>query len=509
MKQLRFMRKKEYVTLSLVSVLAILPRIDLGIIMISDEVTWIKNGLKFGISMRDLNFGETLISNDPGVLTMWLSAGVSLLVKIVTAAPLYLYRDTEYFWPFLFPGQSLFSLVSVISIPIFYLLLKRIFDQRIALLSSILIALDPFLIAHSRIIHVDALLFNFIFLSILLFLVYIKENKKWALYGSGAVAGLAVLTKTPALILILFVFLSFSFLKKNWKDYISWMIFFGVTVVLLWPAIWGLPYEAISIIFGYDRTPTAQMVNPDPYGLNPLFYLTPLTLFLSIIVLPLLLRKVFIAATKVKGLVGESPTFYAFCLFLFALGFFVMFTLASQKTERYLLPIYPIVDTLAAVGVFWIIPHLNKVRPFLSKIVLSVIGGFLIFQIFVLLNIHPYYLAYYNPILPKPTETKIGWGEGLEKAAIYLNSKDNAESLLVSSSSPEILRAFFEGTILSLQSRNNKQIDYVVLDRGMFGRDKKSSTTAILNEYYPEKTPEKTIVLNGLEYVWIYSKDKR
>ncbi|MFN8458472.1 MAG: hypothetical protein U0401_28100 [Anaerolineae bacterium] len=59
----------------------------------------------------------------------------------------------------------------------------------------------------------------------------------------------------------------------------------------------------------------------------------------------------------------------------------------------------------------------------------------------------PYYLTYYNPFLGGVQEAAqqvpVGWGEGLEQAAHFLNSLPNAKKLNVSSWYGSIFRTLF------------------------------------------------------------------
>ena len=123
----------------------------------------------------------------------------------------------------------------------------------------------------------------------------------------------------------------------------------------------------------------------------------------------------------------------------------------------------------------------------------------MIIIIFQTVNIHPYYLAYYNPLVEPPV--KMGFGEGIELAAKYLETKEKPEDLIVSSWYPDVMATYFPGTILGLDSID--KADYVVLYRGMKGRAEIDPATRIINSY-ETMIPDKTIYLNNLEYVWIY-----
>ncbi len=92
-------------------------------------------------------------------------------------------------------------IVASLSVMGIYLMARRLVDERLALLGTLIIAFDPFFLAHSRILHVDAPLAYFMFLSFLAFLLFLdKGTWKWLLL-SGFFGGLAGLSKTPAALL--------------------------------------------------------------------------------------------------------------------------------------------------------------------------------------------------------------------------------------------------------------------------------------------------------------------
>ncbi|NIV31560.1 MAG: phospholipid carrier-dependent glycosyltransferase, partial [Anaerolineae bacterium] len=83
-----------------------------------------------------------------------------------------------------------------------YVLLRRIMGQKVAIVGGFLLAVDPFHIAYSKVLHLNALLGTFMFVSVLLLLNYLYRAKWLDLVLSGMFAGLAFLTKSPALFLI-------------------------------------------------------------------------------------------------------------------------------------------------------------------------------------------------------------------------------------------------------------------------------------------------------------------
>ncbi len=94
-------------------------------------------------------------------------------------------------------------LTHVAGILIGYALLRRLLFPAAALLAALLWAVDPFVIAYSRLLHVDALVATFATLSILAACYYWHhERRPPILVLSGVCAGLAILSKLPGLAVV-------------------------------------------------------------------------------------------------------------------------------------------------------------------------------------------------------------------------------------------------------------------------------------------------------------------
>ena len=77
------------------------------------------------------------------------------------------------------------------------------------------------------------------------------------------------------------------------------------------------------------------------------------------------------------------------------------------------------------------------------------------------------YLAWYNPLLGGPRQAAdtlpVGWGEGLEEAAEYLNTQPDAEELTVATGGVPGMAPKFRGRTLPLTSASLIEADYVVV----------------------------------------------
>jgi 4-amino-4-deoxy-L-arabinose transferase-like glycosyltransferase len=148
------------------------------------------------------------------------------------------------------------------------------------MLAAILCATEPFLIAHSRLLHVDVLMTSFSTLCVLLLLLGSPLARRpasgagrwFAIVGSGIMAGLALLSKVSGLVLLPWagLFLAAVVLAdpqlravrgpRWWRSlgwwvaaarrtllpYVIWLGCLTLTMFLVWPAMWVEPWVAVG-----------------------------------------------------------------------------------------------------------------------------------------------------------------------------------------------------------------------------------------------------------------------
>jgi hypothetical protein len=102
--------------------------------------------------------------------------------------------------------------------------------------------------------------------------------------------------------------------------------------------------------------------------------------------------------------------------------------------------------------------------------------------------------------------TLLGWGEGMEQAAAYLNTKPNAERLYVASTPSQTLLPYFAGAGENFYTNDIAfRADYVVLYLAQMQR--LAPSPEIIN-YFQAQEPEKTIIIHGVTYAKIYPGPK-
>jgi len=526
-----------YIVPAIIFLLAFIPRaVGLGTGLTVDEPLWLRRAPEFIDAVLKGNFSGTYIVIHPGVTVMWISG---VFMKL-----------------FLQPGMDFPQHLAVARFPVvlttslgivlMFFLLRGLVSEKTATLASVLIALDPFYLAHSRFIHVDALVTTFMAVSLLSFLVWVRQPQKSVfLVTAGGFLGFALLTKQPAGCLIPFFLLalvvrqtvisynSIRNLKKTCMDcfsspfirsilqpFLTILVIAGAVVVLFWPAMWVAPVNTLQNVgaglekvvenphegWGYFM---GEVTTTDNYG--PLFYpvvlvmkLTPVTLVFSLVGI------IGLAYSSWKVKFSDKNLTLLFLLLFIAL-FYLLMTISEKKMDRYLLPVFPYIDIIAATGICACYSFLSgRIRRTISSRPQGLFTGNTLFGILVIfvivlqavliVPIAPYYLSYSNPVVlggPQhaPEYILIGWGDGMDLAAAYLNNKTGAEHLIVYEQYSGF-QSYFKGSA----TRNIEKADYIVFYSSMVQRHYNED----LWNLYHNETPEKVIVLNNIEYCWIY-----
>jgi hypothetical protein len=197
---------------------------------------------------------------------------------------------------------------------------------------------------------------------------------------------------------------------------------------------------------------------------------------------------------------GERRRYLPFVGFLcaFILLFWAMMALPPKKFDRYMLPAFPALEMLAAVG-FWLVIRRFAGR-FLSPVLAVATVALGVAQFVPGAQVHPYYLAYYNPLFGGgPAAARafvVGWGEGLDIVANYLNTRPEAERLTISGFYPRVLMAQFKGTVLPDKQYDPAQADYLVLYVNAVQRDLADR----LRTEARGRRSELRVQINGIEY---------
>lgn len=502
--------------------IAFLPRVaSLGTVLTADQDIWITRSLAFFNAIMQHDWANTLQTSHPGVTTMWLS-GISLGL---------FYKEGMDFVQQLFIAQFPMALTTSIGIVLIYYFVKKIFNIKIAIFSALFLASEPYYIANSRVIHLDAMLSTFMVLSVLSLLVHLNDpDKKYYLIFSGIFAGLALLTKLPAIFLILFIPFTIIFwhlsntfkLYKTIKTILIVFVISSVIFFILWPFMWIEPISAINNLLGVAqgvRTSTimtgfymGEITNTGNLGWSyyPVILfmrLSPVTLLFSLICIIYLVINI-----KKHGFTNSNKN--VSFLLLYIILFIIQMTLSAKKGDRYLLPVFPACDIIASVGLFFIIDTITERLPSLyhdnayikTSSFRDVLNAFimisaLLFQAGSSLPLHPYYFSYNSPIFGGSSHASelflFGGGEGMDIAAKYLNEKSDSINLTVAADYNGF-EPLFKGKTVGMD--NVSSADYIVF----YISSRQRNYAQDIWERYKNETPEKLITINDMNYAWVY-----
>jgi 4-amino-4-deoxy-L-arabinose transferase-like glycosyltransferase len=519
-----------------VFVAALLPRLlSLGAFVTWDEPMWVYRSIHFLSALLRGDFAGTLLVGHPGVITM-LSGAIGVAVRRsllglgaadvnwLEALPALQPTDVEAIRrlaPFLPAAKVPLIVLHAACVTLMYLLLKRLLGFRTAAVATFLIVLDPFHIALSRVLHIDGAASDFMMLSLLALLVGAREWERKHFILSGTLAGLASLSKSYALFMIPFAALVLGASIVLWRRplrraagaFFWWGLAAGATFFLFWPAMWVDPVSTVRSVldtaFGYAAVLSetsdffmGRVVEDAGLLFYPValaFRSTPavwLGLFAFLVLA--IQAGLRVAACGVRALrTAVAERWFAYVALVAYAGLFLAaMSLATKKFDRYMLPVILALDVLAAAGLVQCVERWKRKAAWGLLIVVLLLQGGLV------LSYHPHYLAYYNPLAGGSHMAlrvmPLGWGEGMELAARYLNGKDGAKELAVATGGIPGLAPYFVGRVEPLTDGGLATSDYAVL----YVSDIQQSSP--LATQLSAQRPEMVIPVHGIDYLWIF-----
>jgi 4-amino-4-deoxy-L-arabinose transferase-like glycosyltransferase len=548
----------EILLLVIVALAIFLPRsLKLDQFVTTDEEVWLVRSANFYQALAGRDFAYTYQREHPGVTTMWAGMAAFLLrypeyrgsgvgQLIPKQFINYLEKNSPVQAIELLTTARWFMVVGItITLLLAFLYTRRIVGFLPALIAILLVAFDPFYLALTRLLHLDGLLAALMFLSLVSFLSYLKDRRWLDLLVSGASAGLSWLTKSPGFFLAfaIAIIACLAFIqqetkpRERWSIQSTWrflwpVIAWGITGVLvyflLWPAMWVDPIGTVQKIFltaidyavqGHDSSIffNGEIIPSGDLGLR-YAYFYPLTYLwrTTPVVLLGLLAATWGYLTRRKPFHLPIARLTVLGMFTFSLVFTLIMTLGLKKFDRYLIPIFLPLNLIAGMGLAAVIQAvMDAVEPRWKKwVLIASLAIVLGIQLASAASTYPYYLTYYNPLLGGSRRAagvmQIGWGEGLDLAARYLNEKPDADRLTVYAwYSRGCLSYLFDGKTFDVDGTFGEnpgdmdkllKADYLITYVHQWQRDIPSA----LLEFLKSRTPEKTFSIDGIEYVRIY-----
>lgn len=392
----------------------------------TDVWKWKSRSYNFGSAVLGNNFEQTLQTYHPGVVLMWLGgAGAKITNYWAQSQGKSIIADesVDIIFQIDFVQKLLLVLVIALTVTSVFHILKNVFGIKYALLSFLLLTLEPFYLGLTRVIHLEGLVSSFMLASIVWLYYYFLDTGKFKrMIISGIFAGLALLTKTSALFLVLysglvtlvFVYRNGSYDFINQKAFPAFLrsilslfgkfapiffIWFGVLVAtffILWPAMWVIPGMVIQTLYGgvaevgvggdHFQFYFGKLVeNP-----GPSFYFVVLALKSSIYLLVGLFGTLI-----VRKKLPENMRKFLDYLLIFVFFYFIQLIIPTKKLDRYILPALVALSFISSMFYVWLFDRMNFKKVWHKALCMVL---FFIPAVYTNVIVHPDYFSYFNPI---------------------------------------------------------------------------------------------------------------
>ncbi len=516
--------------------LALPPRtLNLNVFVGPDEFYFASGAVKFARALAEGPLENTYHAGQPGVtmmwvetLNIWLKYGAQKLAGQANWENLVSDDQTILL---LAERRLALGITNAALTALIALLVRSAFGAGAGWITGLLLAFDPFLLTESRALRTEALLAYLGTIALLSLILYQQRPATWRLLLSGVLTALALLSKVPGLALLPVALVSISLtagseaqqpldltrrLGRVGLTLLLWGLACGLTVFLLWPALWVAPGYVAQQLYDFTFVRAVEggggsksffqgqaFLDDDPgiwfYPVVLLYRSTPL-LWAGLLLLPLAWRPFRQLARRELIALGLMSLFVA--------GYFTLIALSFLKIDRYAIPMFPTLTIMAALGFAGLWSWLTHRRPRLHRWGWLAAAGLMAMQAALAWSNHPYYYTYWNPLLGGLQQAArvlpVGTGyEGIDQLAAYLNSLPNAADHTVASATSSKIDPLLKGRLIPMANLDGKwtQADYVMIYISQKQRGKHASD---ILDYLARNAPVKTVTLHGLDYGWIY-----
>ena len=487
-----------------IAAVAFIPRAaTLGEGFTVDEKLWVERSARFTNAVFDGDLARTAVSGHPGVTTSWV-AGLAQRTLPRDAG----LRDRYT------RARLGVVIASVLLLVVIWLLARALVGEAAAATGAVVLALDPFLIGHNRVLQLDGIESLAMLGSVLALLgaVRRREDGRWLLVASGVLAGLALLTRTLFAGILVLVVLR-VLLRDGlgvWRRFALWAGVAVVVYVALWPALWVDPWSALSHIVSSNARAAddaaasgfflGRQISPPGVVVYPVVAVLRLSAF----AMPACIAAALWAR---KHRVSEPNAALAGTLLLFAAAFALFIGVGIKTADRYLLPSLVAIDLAAAV---WLTHVLSSRRRVVAALA---VAAALAVHAAPGLALHPYEIASYNWLVGGPATAEhalvVGWGEGLDVAARDLAARiDGADAVTVATTRLTGFEEFWPGTTIRIEDSSlvrpgARRPDLVLFYISSVQVGRVSEVWA----RFRDQTPYYELTINGIPYVRVYKDE--
>ena len=371
--------------------------------------------------------------------------------KFLYGAAVWIFNAGVYDYNAFIVSKILSAVMGAITCAFVYLICVNFYDRRIALSAALILALIPDFVAHNQMAAIDGPVTLFFTVTLYLFMMAVKKNSIKYYIASAIALGVLIDTKfngafaLPVMIAF-FVIHRYKNMGANKKiselfhynpnlpgilkkvdKYIPILpacSFFAImlaTIYILWPWIWYDPLDLGCTLKHWIVSISSEYF----LGINqaaPLYYYPVYFIVPTQALLLVLLAIGIYSAARSRDVFKYILLLWLFVPFLYGFSNFV------QGGMRYLLMIYPAVAILCAFGLDWMARIVSKYSIKLHDIAFIILtAATVVYLIYTLLTITPYYLDYYNGLVDGVSNVNdhrlfnvVWWGEGVYDSVMYV-----------------------------------------------------------------------------------------
>ncbi len=531
-------------------ILIFVPRVtDLGLFLGHDEEMRNHQSLDSFLAIAEGRLGDVYSSNFGGTNLTWARTGAKVLHFLwlrlrgvdVTLPEMVNYGPE--FDPL--PG-AVFNGLLILAV---YWFGRKAFGQPIAIVSTLVLALDPYLLSESRILRTEAAYATFATLAMISLAAYVRNQRRLYLVSSGFWTAWTIATKISGVMLAPIaglVLLGLMWAMRSMLTttrarlkhlFIDLLVWAGATIVftfVLWPTLWVKPLQTFLDLYNFvvdwgltsrqrlDYFFLGSVVDelPPLYYLLVLLYKTTPLIWLGLGAFFWALwrsRKVKLDSPGVSWADLPFPITSGLVVLLFGFIYSIVMSLATFKTERYMMAAACAFNVVAVVGLValgqqiyqrWQSMQRNMSAFWVAVLIVFFAGH----GLFTLLN-HPYYFSYYNPLLgggrAAAKMVQVGSGEVLDLAVSYLNRKPDVreQTVVCGTNLPRCEYTSVGQKLLKrefLNSVNGGWIgaDYVITY--VFQTQRGDYPPGVIEYLERHPGPEYVATFQGIEYAKVY-----
>lgn len=322
-----------------------------------------------------------------------------------------------------------------------------------AIVPGLFLLLTPRFIVMGQLVTYESLSVFLFTLTAVFFYFLLKNPKKIKFYIiTGILCGLLFWTRYNNIYVFIFLagWLLVNYFSDKRKELLNYRLILIPLVafilgVIIWPLVWHEFPKYLLLSFSENKT---RPIFPSLYFIESLLITTPVPILIGLVV-------GIIAAFKNRNYFLTIILWWFFSSLMF-------FSLVSIKTggTRYIFVIYPAIAILSAYGFSKMLKNKHGL----------LLIPFLIFMLWDMMNVFPYYLDYYNQIIggvKGAVERRYDfswWGEGQREVGFWINNNLPSRSSVGLIVTPKYVFPSFRKDLVNKGYTDDKtNADYVVV----------------------------------------------